>query len=183
MTPVLLSTQKGTALHRPEPPPVGGQHVARRLSVACGLGAQLLAVPFAENQRACPAKLRDLLPSRRKRPPAPLADWSFAVFIDQEHTLLLPSVPHCRRTVFRAASAPVSSNGTRPGSKPPCLSTFWCVFANSFPFCELHVKDTYRKQTTPTSGPRIRRRNDLAVRHSPPVPGHRFIDEVQRTAL
>jgi hypothetical protein len=124
MTPVLLSTQEGTALHRPEPPPVGGQPVARRLSVARGLGPQLLPVPFAENQRACPAKLRDLPPSRRKRPPALLAYRAFSEFIDQEHTMLPFVVLRLRRPCFE----PPALRGmplTRVLARSPVLVYIW----------------------------------------------------------
>src|ERR1039457_3115593 len=109
MTPVLLSTQEGTVLHRPEPPPVGGQHTARRDGVARGLGTQLFAVPFAQNERAGPAKLCDLLPRRRKLLPTLPAYRPFSVFVNQEHRLLWPSIPRLRRMVFRAAHAPVAA--------------------------------------------------------------------------
>ena len=59
------------------------------------------------------------------------------MFIDQEHTLLLPSIQHLWRTVFRAAGASVNAAEARPGSKPPCLSTFKNVrgWPLSVPFC------------------------------------------------
>ena len=47
--------------------------------------------------------------------------------------------------MFRAAGAAVIASDARLGAKPPCLSTFCAHAANSFRFCELHVKDTYRK--------------------------------------
>jgi len=65
---------------------------------------------------------RDLLGGCRKWLPAIRADRPLSVFIDQKHTLLLPSVPHWRRTVFRAADASVNAGEVRLGSKPPCLS-------------------------------------------------------------
>ena len=102
------------------PPPIArpaDQHDCRPLAPNCG----------------------DLFRRSRKRLPAIRTDRPYSAFVDQGHTLLLPSLQHRRRTVFRAAGDSVNAAKARPGSKPPCLSTFKNVrgWPLSVPFCAL----------------------------------------------
>ena len=58
--------------------------------------------PLAPNRR-------DLLRGGPEWLPAIRTNRPLSVFVDQEHTLLWPSIPRLRRMVFRAAQAPVAA--------------------------------------------------------------------------